>query len=376
MEPSGVRKHLAKRVPHLVLNDADGGLLIKKDAIATIRRTPRAFSLMPESLGDAMEMGKMIAASDFAPKDYKNKPGNVVIAIQMGADLGLKPMQSLQNIAVINGRPSIYGDAALALVLGADILEDFSETYEGTEGTDQFTAVCVAKRKGMATAVRRTFSIADAKAANLWGKQGPWTQYWKRMLLFRARGFTLRDVGSDVLMGLILAEEAMDYPSVIDVTPQANALPAGPTLLERLPEADREHIGKAFDLCNLPAGLRLTKLNEYLGGDGVDQEVGVKDLLNWCRDEYAKQKTGQPRVLKGDGNGKNVAPAAPQSAAPPADPAAPARPVVPVATQAIPHAPKVIDAELMPTARPIHADEIFKQGFAPKTETLKKEVGF
>lgn len=283
---------------------------IKKDEVAVIRRTPRSFSLMPESFGEAKEIANMIAMSDFAPKDYKGKSGNVIIAIQMGADLGLKPMQALQNIAVINGRPSIYGDAALALVLGANILEDFQEFYEGEEGSDKFTAVCIAKRKGMATAVRRTFSVADAKAAGLWMKKGhnggdtPWVTYPKRMLLFRARGFTLRDVASDVLMGLILVEEAQDYPTVIDVTPHAGELPPVP-ILEQLPEADREHIVKAFDLCNLPSGLRLTKVNEFLGGDGVDRETGIKELLDWCRDEFSKQKTGQPRKV--EGNGKKVA---------------------------------------------------------------------
>jgi len=54
---------------------------------------------------DAMEYAKLISESDLAPKDFKGKPGNVLIAIQYGVEIGLKPMQAIQNISVINGRP-------------------------------------------------------------------------------------------------------------------------------------------------------------------------------------------------------------------------------------------------------------------------------
>jgi hypothetical protein len=61
--------------------------------------------------------------------------------------------------------------------------------------------------------VESRFSVEDAKRAGLWGKQGPWTAYPKRMLSMRARGFAIRDCFADVLKGLITAEEAQDYPS-------------------------------------------------------------------------------------------------------------------------------------------------------------------
>ncbi|WP_287027931.1 recombinase RecT [Herbaspirillum sp.] len=135
------------------------------------------------------------------------KPGNVLVAIQWGMEIGLKPMQAMQNIAVINGRPSIWGDAALALVKASPHYEDVIETYEGTG--DKKKAVCIAKRKGR-TDVVSEFSVEDAKTAGLYKKSGPWTQYPDRMLQMRARSFALRDQFPDVLKGLSIAEEAMD----------------------------------------------------------------------------------------------------------------------------------------------------------------------
>jgi hypothetical protein len=139
-------------------------------------------------------------------------------------------MQALQNIAVINGKPSVYGDAAMALVQASSVCEGIEETIEA-EGTGNPIAICIANRKGRKPVIAK-FSVEDAKRAGLWGKQGPWTAYPKRMLQMRARGFALRDAFPDVLKGLITAEEAQDYPDqpAKDVTP---AKPANP--LDALP---------------------------------------------------------------------------------------------------------------------------------------------
>jgi hypothetical protein len=159
---------------------------------------------------DAFRFAKMVSQSDFAPKDFKGKPESCLLAIQHGSEVGLSPMQSLQSIACINGRPSVWGDAALALVIGSPVCEYVRETVDG-EG-DAMVATCEAKRRGYEKATFVRFTVADAKKAGLWGKAGPWTQYSRRMLQMRARGFALRDAFPDVLRGLVTAEEAQDYP--------------------------------------------------------------------------------------------------------------------------------------------------------------------
>jgi hypothetical protein len=168
-----------------------------------------ATGLALQSFDDAFRFATMVAGSEFAPKDFKGKPESCLLAIQHGSEVGLSPMQSLQSIAVINGRPTIWGDAALALVQASPVCEFVYETIDG-DG-DQMAAVCQAKRRGYAKPTIVTFSVADAKKAGLWGKSGPWQQYPRRMLQLRARGFALRDAFPDVLRGLVTAEEAQDY---------------------------------------------------------------------------------------------------------------------------------------------------------------------
>ena len=193
---------------------------------------------------DAWRFWQMVAKTDFAPKDFKGKPEACMLAGQHGAELGLGPMQSLQCIAVVNGRPTVWGDAALALVQSSTVCEYVAEKVEG-DG-EQMIATCTAKRRGYPEATTVRFSVADAKKAGLWGKTGPWTQYPRRMLQLRARGFALRDAFPDVLKGLVTAEEAQDYPA--NEPAKEAAKPATPSVVKvtaAAPVVPEDPMGKA-----------------------------------------------------------------------------------------------------------------------------------
>lgn len=195
-----------------------------------------SFSLSPRNLAEAMEFAKIIASSDMVPKDYINKPGNVLVAVQTGAELGLKPMQSLQGISVINGRPGVWGDAMWALVISHPEYEDSNE-----EKGDNACTITL-KRRGR-SAVTVTYSMEDAKKAGLAGKQGPWQTAPKRMLQMRARAFAARDLFADALKGIKSIEELRDYPDderiERDITP-ASAAPA-PAQVARAALAELPH---------------------------------------------------------------------------------------------------------------------------------------
>lgn len=172
-----------------------------------LQAAPRPFSLVPSSFEEAVKIAKTLAASDLVPKDYKDKAENVFVAVQWGQEIGLPPLQALQNISVINGRPSIWGDAALALVMAHPAFEDIEEVVVGAG--DKAVGKCTVKRKGRSPVVRE-FSVDDAKRAGLWSKTGPWTNYPQRMLQLRARAFALRDAFPDAIKGIGIAEEVQD----------------------------------------------------------------------------------------------------------------------------------------------------------------------
>lgn len=197
------------------------------------------FTLAPRGIEEAMRYAEVIANSEIIPNEYRNKPANVLVAIQMGMELGLPPLQALQNIAVINGRPAVWGDSLLALARAHPAFEWIKETFDDAT----MTAVCTIKRKGEPEQTR-TFSQADAQAAGLWGKN-TWKAYPKRMLQMRARSWAIRDVFPDALRGLSVAEEVVDAPTesaktdgeVIDIQAEPR-----PQAIEELPEYPAERM--------------------------------------------------------------------------------------------------------------------------------------
>jgi len=168
-------------------------------------------NLVPQEFGERMKYCEVLASSSLVPSGFRGKPEDVFVAIEFGQMVGLNPMQALTNIAVINGRPSIWGDAALALVKASGKLEYINEYLE--EDGDNIVAVCETKRKDESVAVVREFSIKDAEKAGLLNKS-TWKQYPKRMLQMRARAWALRDAYPDVLSGIQIAEEMQDVEVV------------------------------------------------------------------------------------------------------------------------------------------------------------------
>jgi hypothetical protein len=203
----------------------------------------------PQTVTEAMKMAEIISKSSFAPKGMQNKPGDILLCWQLGAEIGLSLIQALQNIAVINGKPSIYGDAALAVVQGHPHYMNHREWYEGDVKSGTRTAYCAIMRRGSPEHIVG-FSIDDAKKAALWGKSGPWSQYPDRMLQMRARGFAMRDKFSDALRGIITREEAEDYQQ-----PE----PVKVVALASVPEGV-EHVEQSFDFSRIESCETLDQL--------------------------------------------------------------------------------------------------------------------
>lgn len=185
-----------------------------------------------------------------------NTPEVALIRLQAGLELGLTPIWSLTNIMVTNGRPSVWGDALLGLVLNHPACEDVIETFEG-EG-ESLTAVCEVHRKGRLP-IKRTFSVADAKRAGLHGKNVH-NLYPKRMLQMRARSWACRDSFADALRGLGVIEELRDLPepkSVRVIEKPKLVLPDEPETLpidERTGGASRDSDVRAAESSRVDSG--------------------------------------------------------------------------------------------------------------------------
>jgi hypothetical protein len=215
-----------------------------------------AAALVPANSEQAWKIAECMAKSQLVPKAYQGRPSDILIAGAMGARLGLDPFSAMSGIAVVNGRPTLYGDAMLAVCSGRKDWRGLDVIWKGE--SEVTVTVKRAVADGSIVTSSGTFSVDDAKKSGLWGKQGPWTQYPKRMLELRARAFALRNSYADALLGFYAREEMEGVIEVeaTDVTPKRKksvsafatvTVPAENTIVEGNNEEPKEDSAVPLD---------------------------------------------------------------------------------------------------------------------------------
>lgn len=212
-------------------------------------------ALQMRTLGEAFCVARLLIASGFAPKGASVE--GAVVSIMEGKRLGLDPLAAVQGIAAVNGRPTLWGDAMVAVVKASGLVEDEKVEWVPSHKEPQAVRYTV-KRKGVPTPYVGEFSRLMAERAGLWGKPGPWKTNPDRMLLNRARTFALRDGFADVLKGMTSTEEARDAAREAVVTVEARPLPESEDLKalrarKRAPASALVAPAKAVDVPQSPA---------------------------------------------------------------------------------------------------------------------------
>lgn len=275
--------------------------------------TTQPFNFVPTTLKEAQEYATIFANSGLCPEGYRGRPNDILIVWQLGKELGLDKMQSLRTLGCVNGMPFAYGDGQLALIRRHPKFEAIKEWYEGEEFKDSFKAICMMKRQGEEPVIKE-FSVADAKVAGLWQKKGTWTQYPKRMLQHRARGFAAKDAFPDALYGLKSEYEAQDVAEsmrVVDVPAPKSKGMAGleealdikaaegeiieAEYVEQVQESEPLNLSKLDELKELIASrnVKPRSVSATLRGFGVNSldELSDEMIDKWSNHLKSKEQT-------------------------------------------------------------------------------------
>jgi len=191
--------------------------------------------------------------------------------VQYGAELGIGPMVSLQNINIITGKPAANGQTMLALAMARGVT--FTVTVEtATECTIIF------RRGGIEYTA--TYTMEDAKAAQLTGKDN-WKKHPKDMLYWRAVSKGVRRIAPDAVMGLYTPDELTEgaVMDVGEVTAHVEPEPPAPPA-----EPEPEWATK----------LQLTKINAMWTDSGRPRE----DLYGFLTDVCARAITSGRDLTK------------------------------------------------------------------------------
>lgn len=155
-------------------------------------------------LHEFQEWAKVIAVGSTIPADLRGKPADVFITVMHGLDLGLRPMQALNLVYVVKGRPSLSAEGMRSLILDAG--------HELEIDADPTKATIRAKRKGTDRWVEASFTIEQAKKAKLGGAN--WDSYPEDMLVARATSRLGKRYFPDITNGLASTEELLDGAEV------------------------------------------------------------------------------------------------------------------------------------------------------------------
>lgn len=162
-----------------------------------------------------MEWSKAIAVGSVIPDALRGKPADVLITVLHGLDLGLRPMQALNLVYVVKGRPSLSAEGMRAL------LQRDGHEFETVESSDT-KAVVRGRRKGTEKWHEASFTIEQAKKAKLAGDN--WEKYAEDMLFARATSRLCKRHFSDVTGGLPSVEELTDSAPAAPVLSLAQAV--------------------------------------------------------------------------------------------------------------------------------------------------------
>lgn len=148
-----------------------------------------------------LDMAGELVKSGLLPRAIQS-PAAALAIIQTGQELGLPPMYALRKIAVINGSPVVEAEVMLAM-----IYRDHGDNAVFFEETNEKRCVVRYKRKGWEKYQTFTWTIEEAKAAKLTGKD-VWQMYPPAMLRARCISAMARAAFPDTVGGMYTHEEA------------------------------------------------------------------------------------------------------------------------------------------------------------------------
>lgn len=219
----------------------DVAVVTKSELVAGHSVSP----IIPRTIDEVARIANAVIYAGLSPDSYKGQSAEetrsrIIIGIMKGAEIGVPPLTALANIAIINNRPCVWGDLAIALVQQSGKLLKMETEWGGLPGADDRVCTVSIWRVGQDAPYVGAFGLSDAKRARLTGK-GPWVAYPDRMLFNRARAFAIRDGFADCLAGLAIAEEMHDVPAAPPPVPDQLLDDTPPAITDQTePDAERK----------------------------------------------------------------------------------------------------------------------------------------
>lgn len=272
-----------------------------------------------ENLHAFMKNAQLLASANLLPPQYRDNPGNILLAIEIGAPLGFGAVQSINGINIIDGKPSMGADMVAALIRKAG-------HKLRVHGDDQQAVAELVRADDPEYTFSVTWTLERAQAAGLLGKNN-WKRYPAAMLKARAITEVAREGASDALYGVIYTPEELgaetdaegeviDLPATAVSDRPATQPPAAPTPVpdpapQQAPgitgeqEANIQEFADALGLDDQTVMRTAAWVTRREVRHVLDlTEAEARRILDYLRGRYQEQQASQPaqqmEVIQGE----------------------------------------------------------------------------
>lgn len=189
---------------------------VQSSTALAVRDPGVAQALVPTTIGEAMSLSAEISKSSLVDAAYRAKQADVLHIVLAGQELGLPPMAALRLFYIEKGKPQLYADGAVAIVMGR---RDTCRSFRLIESTDKVaTFETVRNSPDGPQVTRMSYTVQEAQAANLLEKP-PWRANRAAMLRARCKSALAKTVYPDLLGGVRIVEDDDDSADAAYVAP-------------------------------------------------------------------------------------------------------------------------------------------------------------
>lgn len=162
-----------------------------------------------QAFEDGQRIAKALASSSLVPQQFQGQQGlaNCIVALEIANRMGLSPLQVMQNLNIIHGRPSWSSQFIIALINGCGRFEPLR--YEMSGKGDSLACHAVAKEKATGNDLKGpTVTMEMAKAEGWATKAGSkWRTMPELMIRYRAAAMWGRLFVPELLVGITQTQE-------------------------------------------------------------------------------------------------------------------------------------------------------------------------
>jgi len=284
------------------ISHADGGVPIQPQATTTADTV--SLVAWANEMAAAGQLAGALCQTQFVPENFRNKEGDTAAAIMMGKSLGMDPLNALQNLFVVRGRPGMYARVMHSLVLRAG-----HEVYRST-ATEQSVTV-KARRRGSGQWSEFTWTMERAKRAG-YDNNAKYRTDPQAMLTAKALAEACRTIAPDVLTGVAAttveeiqlgdyedAEVVEDTPAPAPTEPKRTvkrkprgkapepSVPDLPATPEPEPEPEQEdEAGSGEDAAVMSDRAQWTQAGQLMTDLGIEDKADKADeMRRWASEQ-------------------------------------------------------------------------------------------